>query len=157
MHVINLVSDDYILHIYTSNSVLKKNLLESKFGNIGQYSYRIDPPHNNTNGQRHLHGYLKGNEIFAINIDGSAHDGCHQTTIPQKFLDELPKIFKGVKIPENGLIESVQNMKSDSLKDYAEFCQAVALANDINDFSAKEEYLQWVLSKAAQILDGMDD
>lgn len=153
MITLNLISDDYVLHIYTANSVLKKNLLESKYGNVGQYSYRIDPAHNNANGQKHLHGYLKGNEIFAINLDGSAHDGYHQTQIPQKFVDALPKIFKGVNVPKNGLIECVQKPKYDSLKDDAEFCEAVKLANEIEAQSAEEKYLQWILKKAAEYLD----
>lgn len=44
-----------------------------------KYTYRIDNPRGEagTGNQRHIHVLLKNKEVFAMNVDGSAHDGPH--------------------------------------------------------------------------------
>lgn len=88
---------------------LDRLLLEAKdiFKKIPgtNYSHRID----NSRGepgkgnQRHIHIYQKGKHLFAMNQDGTAHDGCHHVKIDSRLHDFLIK--KGFIIPPNGLIE----------------------------------------------------
>lgn len=111
MRHIKIECGDEVYHFYTTSDVMApdgpKLVLESKYGNVGQYTYRIDPPHNPENGQTHVHFMEKGNEIFALNMDGSAHDGWHGVRIKNKILDALPKIMPGITLPKNGIIECV--------------------------------------------------
>lgn len=111
MRHIKIEYGDEVYHFYTLSDEAAPNglkpLLESKYGNIGQYTYRIDPPHNPQNGQKHIHFMDKGGEIFALNMDGSAHDGWHGVHIKNKILDALPEIMPGVTLPKDGFIESV--------------------------------------------------
>lgn len=86
-------------------------VVEAKTTQIGSTHnwYRIDPP----NGEprpgnlKHMHGYIekRGNliQIFAVCVDGSGHDGCHQTRIPQEFVPILKS--KGFELPKDNLIE----------------------------------------------------
>ncbi len=67
------VEDDYFVHILLDNAS-QKILSESKYYKFKQYSARCDSPHSN-NGQKHLHFYVRGNQLFALNKDGTAHDG----------------------------------------------------------------------------------
>jgi hypothetical protein len=82
-------------------------LLEAINKPIGKgYSIRRDPPHDPVTGQVHAHGCdRKGRELFALNFDGSAHDGYHQTRIPKRFIEPLQKL--GFAVPPDRLIESI--------------------------------------------------
>lgn len=84
-------------------------LLEAKHKGvplIGTYSVIKHQPHNPT-GHYHLHVYDGNNQIFAINRNGTAHDGFHGVKIPSKVYDELKKRYKDWLLPVNKIIESV--------------------------------------------------
>lgn len=71
-----------------------------------KYFYRIDPPRGipGPGNQYHFHLILKGNDVLAINIDGTSHDNWHNVRIPDEVIPFLTK--KGYKIPANQIIES---------------------------------------------------
>lgn len=50
--------------------------------------------------------YYDGNEIWAMNVDGTAHDGYHQAKIDPSINPYLTK--KGFPIPANNIIEFYQ-------------------------------------------------
>lgn len=71
-----------------------------------RYSFRKDKPRGiaGPGNQQHIHIYAPDNtQLFAINIDGTAHDGCHAAKIPEEIAAFL--ISKGYKVPENRIIE----------------------------------------------------
>ena len=77
----------------------------------------------------------KSGEIFALNKDGSAHDGWHGVQIPNKVLAELPNIMPGLTIPKNGLIECVLKT-CDSEEEtilYGEFLKEAKTENYLNE------------------------
>lgn len=78
-----------------------------------RYTYRIDIPfgEQRPGNQKHIHVLAKnGDELFAMNVDGTAHDGYHKVQIPQ---DVRTFLFdKGFTLPPNNIIEfytSTQN------------------------------------------------
>lgn len=139
MSQITIISGNVYFHIYmmhedaeqaVKNCSERKILLEAKQGQIGQYTYRIDPPHNSENGQQHVHVMLKGKELFALNRDGSAHDGWHGAEIPKKVYDKLPSLFPSLVLPSNRLIESVITKPNSDEEvaiwgDYIETCDSL--------------------------------
>src|SRR6266480_5519887 len=56
-------------------------------------SFRTDPSNTNTMTMRHSHVYAKpkgrGKEVYAVNIDGSGHDGFSGTAIPALHADHF--------------------------------------------------------------------
>lgn len=71
-----------------------------------RYSFRKDNPRGTPGpgNQTHIHIYAPNkDELFAINIDGSAHDGCHGAKIPKEIAKFLTD--KGFKVPKNHIIE----------------------------------------------------
>ncbi len=84
-------------------------LLEAKHKGaplIGTYSVIKHQPHNPT-GDYHLHVYNGNNQIFAINKNGTAHDGFHGVKIPSKVYNELKKRYTDWLLPANKIIESI--------------------------------------------------
>ena len=65
------------------------------------YSYRKDKPSGipNSGNQYHWHIYLRGKECFAVNIDGTGHDGYHNVKIDNDLADFLRK--QGANISGN--------------------------------------------------------
>lgn len=98
--------DEYVINILIEESA---EILLEKYSKgsplIGVYSFKQHSPHA-SKGQYHLHVYAKNNEIFALNIDGTAHDKSHGVVIPQKVADAIRVKFPKYKIPNNNLIES---------------------------------------------------
>lgn len=112
-----LTVDKYTIVIYTQGE-MNSLLTEAQPKGVplvGVYSYRKDPPHI-PSGQYHLHLFMKQNQIFAINKDGTAHDRSHGAQIPKKVADALRKEFPDWTIPESGLIESFSEPKIDDKK-----------------------------------------
>ena len=71
----------------------------------GTYSALKHPPHGGQ-GQYHLHLYCKNNKLFAINLDGTAHDQSHGIQIPEKVAKGIREHFPKFELPDNNLIES---------------------------------------------------
>lgn len=103
--------------IITEELYAERNLDEAKQINPiipgTKYTYRIDIPfgEQRPGNQKHIHVLAKnGNELFAMNVDGTAHDGYHKVQIPQ---DVRTFLFdKGFSLPPNNIIEfytSTQN------------------------------------------------
>ena len=73
------------------------------------YTGRIDTPDPSV-GQRHIHLYARGKELFSVNKDGSAHDRSHGKPIPKHLHQPLRNL--GFKIPPGGLIEDCEEVYS---------------------------------------------
>ncbi len=58
----------------------------------GKYSAQLHPPHGGQ-GEKHLHVYAKKNQIFALNVSGTAHDKSHGVTIPNKVAAAIRQHF----------------------------------------------------------------
>jgi hypothetical protein len=97
--------DEATVHVYSGASFPKQILTEAKQNLTGIYFYDKHQPHANT-GQYHMHVYLRNNEIFAINWDGSAHDQSHHRVIPRKVFQALQAKFPGLALPADRIIES---------------------------------------------------
>ena len=108
----------YIDTLYVDSSLAiepeKQSLIiEAKTLQVGKtkYWYRIDKPFGEPGPgkQEHMHGFIRKkknlSDIFAVNKDGSAHDGWHNTTIPNDFNPILNA--NGFRIPKGNLIEMV--------------------------------------------------
>lgn len=70
------------------------------------YTYRIDKPRGipGPGNLKHIHLYAKDKkQVFAMNLDGSAHDGYHQVEITKEIASFLRN--KGFTVPANNLIE----------------------------------------------------
>lgn len=64
--------------------------------------YRLDKGNTNTKTQDHIHVYSKQNQLYAINKDGTPHDGS-KAQIGKKEIDFLKKI--GFTPPADGILE----------------------------------------------------
>src|SRR5690348_8313609 len=98
--------DDAIVHVYSTLPFPKVLLAEAKKRLAGVYFYDKHKPHAPP-GKYHLHVYLKNNEMFAINWDGTAHDQSHQKVIPGKVFKALRTKFPDLVLPPNRIIESI--------------------------------------------------
>ena len=69
------------------------------------YSFRKDKPSGipGPGNQYHYHIYLQGKEVFAVNNDGTGHDGFHNVRIDKELADYLRQ--KGANVPDTNLIE----------------------------------------------------
>ena len=65
-------------------------------------TYRIDAANTNTNTQKHIHVYFDGEQLYAINVDGTPHDGSKYklSKKDQAFLRDMRFV-----VPENGILE----------------------------------------------------
>jgi hypothetical protein len=66
------------------------------------YTYRYDSANTNTSTQDHIHVFYDGKQLFAINRDGTTHDGS-KAQLSKKQIDFLKS--KGFNVPQNGLLE----------------------------------------------------
>lgn len=80
-----------------------------------KYGYRIDIPfgEQRPGNQKHMHIYVKRNELFAINADGTAHDGYHNVKIPDAIAPFIQS--KGITLPPNNIIECLSTQRQKSL------------------------------------------
>ncbi len=98
-------------HIISDQMMGLKLLLEKKEIDLGnRYSARFDrdtahqPPKPEKD---HIHVFKKGKEIFAINRDGTAHDGWHNVMIPGAIFNILQNKFSSFNFPQSRLIETM--------------------------------------------------
>ena len=108
----NVVIDCIIVTEEVDNTLNKEGLIlvEAKdcftpVPGLKHHAYRIDKQlgDGGPGRQRHIHGYRDGKEFFAMNADGTAHDGYHHVEIPKEWNPLLNS--KGFPIPANNIIE----------------------------------------------------
>lgn len=105
--------DEYAIYIYCCHKSVDIiiQLEEAKYKGkplISKYSAKEHSPHVKPN-QHHLHVYAKNKYIFAINKDGTAHDGSHGIHIPNKVADALRVKFPDYTIPDDNFLESASS------------------------------------------------
>ena len=100
------IEDITVIIFYHADDSIFVNEAKSR-GNylIGNYSYLKHPPHT-IPGDYHLHVYDGNNQIFAINKNGTAHDGYHGVRIPNKVYFTLKSKFPNWNFPADKVIES---------------------------------------------------
>jgi len=76
------------------------------------FNYRYDTGNTNTKTSDHIHVFSKNNQIYAINIDGTPHDGS-KARLGSKEVKFLKSI--GFTPPANGLLEWIT---LDSAQEY---------------------------------------
>jgi hypothetical protein len=109
---------EYVIHFYFQPDEL---LLEAQYRGLpigGRYSARKDSAHS-PSGQVHLHLFAKNNQLAAINIDGTSHDGSNGFPLPTRAADGIRKHFPQFRIPPNNVIEDaptdIQSLVTDPL------------------------------------------
>lgn len=101
------IVDKYSVHIL-HDSDEPGNLQEARLKGVplgGTYSAQLHRPHA-SGGQVHLHIYARNNQLFSINIDGTAHDRSHGARIPSRVAKAIADTFPNFRLPPNRLIES---------------------------------------------------
>ena len=73
-------------------------------------SYRQDSANTNTKTQKHSHVYAKqrggGEHLYAVNVDGSGHDGSSGTHIPAGHAEHFRSL--GYEINLDNVLESIE-------------------------------------------------
>ena len=104
-----IISEDVDSQINKEGLILEAKTVFNPIPGVKHYTYRIDkqqgeggPGH-----QRHVHIYYNGKQLFALNADLSAHDGCHQVKIPNEIAPFLNN--KGFPVPNDYIIEMLHS------------------------------------------------
>jgi len=100
--------DEYTVHLVFLSDEMPMPLTEAQHRGFplgGKYSAQLHKAHI-PQGQDHLHIYSKKNQLFALNIDGTAHDSSHGTQIPNKVADALRQHYPEFVLPPDNFIES---------------------------------------------------
>lgn len=99
--------DEYIIYILFDRKELAVFEEANRRGTLGGgFSYELHKAAHSSVGQEHMHVYYKNNQIFALNIDGTAHDRSHGIRIPNKVVKGIKQKLSGFKLPANNFIES---------------------------------------------------
>lgn len=99
-------ADSEVIHILFNNRE-SGSLNEAKSKGLpvgGAYSLQFHKAHSPV-GMDHLHGYERNNQLFALNIDGSAHDQSHRIRLPHKLAKAIRQQFPDFKLPKDNVIE----------------------------------------------------
>jgi hypothetical protein len=99
--------EEYVVHIMFSNDEVSEiNEARHKGKPLGgKYSAQLHSPHSSV-GQQHIHVYSRNNQLFSLNIDGSAHDRSHGIKIPSKVAKSILQEFPSFNLPDDNVIES---------------------------------------------------
>lgn len=98
--------DGYSVHIFHSSDEVGA-LQEARHQGTplgGRYSAQLHQAHA-PGGQRHLHIYARRNQLFALNVDGTAHDDSHGAKIPSRVAQGIAQRFPEFEMPKDRLIE----------------------------------------------------
>jgi hypothetical protein len=101
--------DEYTIHLVFRTGEMPIPLTEAQHRGFplgGKYSAQLHKAHI-PQGQDHLHIHSKKNQLFALNTDGTAHDGSHGAYIPNKVADAIRQHYPDFILPPDNLIESV--------------------------------------------------
>lgn len=97
----------------TGSHLIEEHETYKKFGNSPVMTYRIDKGDGTPGRQTHVHVFMKGQQLYAINMDGSPHDGS-KAKLSKKSIETLKAL--GVTPPEDGLLEWIEkNMERKQL------------------------------------------
>jgi hypothetical protein len=72
----------------------------------GPYSAKYHKAHTRP-GEDHIQVYMKNNKVFALNINGTAHDRSHGVRIPNRVARAIKQRFPNVKLPKDNIIENI--------------------------------------------------
>lgn len=116
----NVIVDSVILtevandRVDKSGFIVEAKVLYDPVPGVKKYSYRIDKQQGEggPGRQRHIHIFYNNEELFAMNVDSTAHDGHHQVRIPDELSSFLKK--KGFPLPPNSIIE-LRSFKDNSM------------------------------------------
>lgn len=111
--------DSFVVHLLIDyDSATDQQLTEAKKPiSLGKhYTGRIDKPKDGL-GQEHIHVYVKNRHLFAMNVDGSAHDGSNQFQIPNVVAKEIGRQFRHFQLPPNNFIEWLDDATTKILLD----------------------------------------
>ncbi len=107
MDTVDYQIDEFLVTVTVTDEAGRKDLNEAKHRGTpltGPYSY-VHNTARHYKAQNHIHIYKRGNEICAINRDGTGHDGSHGFKMPNKVVKALKVEFPNWLIPDNGVIE----------------------------------------------------
>lgn len=128
--------DEYFVRIFISKEdiktqrILNEKRQKGKIDLGGPHSARKDPACIPIS-KKHLH-ILKGmNQIFAINYDGTGHDGSTGYKISNKLADKMRDTFPDIRIPDNNVIESI------NICDIDEKDERIVLLKDLLNYLIK--------------------
>ncbi len=110
-NTVSLQIEEYDVYLFAdkdAQALLKEARHKGPHSLGGQYSARIDKPHTD-GGQKHVHVYAMNNQLFAMNLDGTAHDASHGSTIPKKVAEAIKEKFPCFTLPKDNLIENVND------------------------------------------------
>lgn len=101
--------DDFYIRIKTTKLVaLHQDSLSFQIQLNSVYSVREDQDKSHIPAdpnKKHIHVMKKGKEIFAINKDGSAHDGSAGKIIPREIYNILKQRYPGFNFPSDRVIK----------------------------------------------------
>ena len=100
----------FVVHIVAEGSDAERVITEAKHRGQpigGKYSVRYDRAHT-TPGEDHIHVFVRNNQIFAMNVSGTAHDRSHGIRIPNKVVDALRNLYPDINLPPDNIVESME-------------------------------------------------
>lgn len=102
------IAEDAINSIKTDGLILEAKVSFNPIPGVKHFTYRIDPQlgEGGPGRQRHIHMFYDGKEVWAMNVDGTPHDGYHQAKIDPSLNPFLTQ--KGFPIPSDNIIEFYQ-------------------------------------------------
>lgn len=100
------ISPDIIFSDYPIPNLSEAKDCFSAISGLKGYTYRKDKPNGipSPGNLYHWHVYLRGQECFAVNIDGTGHDGYHNVKLKSEVADFLRSM--GVNIKASNIIET---------------------------------------------------
>ena len=96
---------DTILEQYIQNGgkeLIVEHQTYKQFGNSKEKVYRIDKGDGSPGNQTHIHVKTKHGQIFAMNLDGTTHDGS-KAQLSKKDMKILTDL--GFTVPADGILE----------------------------------------------------
>ena len=110
MTELTLQIDDLMVHIFCDDASAVFALDEAQHRGVplgGPYSAVYHKAHTDP-GEDHLHVFMKNNQIFALNQNGTAHDASHGVRIPNRVAKGIQKVFPHITLPNDNLIENIR-------------------------------------------------
>ena len=86
----------------------------------GAYSLQFHKKHSQKD-KDHIHAYEKNKQLFALNIDGTAHDRSHKVRIPNKLAKGIRNHFPYIILPNDNVIEWASMELQDCAQKYLLF------------------------------------